>query len=57
MAIYGQKIQKTILVKKGATIGANATILCGVTLSEYAFIGAGTVVTKNVACSKVVPLI
>ena len=37
------------LVKKGATIGANATILCGVTLGEYAFIGAGTVVTKNVA--------
>ena len=36
------------LVKKGATIGANATILCGVTLGEYAFIGAGTVVTKNV---------
>ena len=37
------------LVKKGATIGANATILCGVTLGEYAFIGAGTVVTKDIA--------
>lgn len=37
------------LVKKGATIGANATIICGVTLGKYAFIGAGTVVTKNVA--------
>jgi UDP-2-acetamido-3-amino-2,3-dideoxy-glucuronate N-acetyltransferase len=35
-------------VKKGATIGANATIICGVTLGEYSFIGAGTVVTKNV---------
>lgn len=36
------------LVKKGATIGANATIVCGVTIGEYAFIGAGAVVTKNV---------
>lgn len=37
------------LVKKGATIGANATILCGITLGEYCFIGAGAVVTKDVA--------
>jgi UDP-2-acetamido-3-amino-2,3-dideoxy-glucuronate N-acetyltransferase len=36
------------LVKKGATIGANATILCGITVGEYAMIGAGSVVTKNV---------
>jgi len=36
------------LVKKGATIGANATIICGVTIGEYAMIGAGTVVTKDV---------
>lgn len=36
------------LVKKGATIGANATILCGITLGEYCFIGAGAVVTKDV---------
>jgi UDP-2-acetamido-3-amino-2,3-dideoxy-glucuronate N-acetyltransferase len=36
------------LVKKGATIGANATILCGITIGEYAMIGAGSVVTKNV---------
>ncbi|GHV10405.1 hypothetical protein FACS1894162_4300 [Bacteroidia bacterium] len=35
-------------MKKGATIGANATILCGVTIGEYAMIGAGSVVTKNV---------
>lgn len=34
---------------KGVTIGANATILCGISLGKYAFIGAGTVVTKNVA--------
>ena len=37
------------LVRRGATIGANATIVCGVTIGEYAFIGAGTVVTRNVA--------
>ena len=37
------------LVRRGATIGANATIICGVTLGEYAFIGAGAVVTSDVA--------
>src|SRR4030043_189720 len=36
------------LVKKGASIGANATIVCGHTVGRYAFIGAGAVVTKNV---------
>ena len=36
------------LVRKGASIGANATIICGVTIGQYAFIGAGAVVTKNV---------
>ena len=36
------------LVKKGASIGANATIVCGNNIGEYAFIGAGAVVTKNV---------
>ena len=36
------------LVKKGASIGANATIICGNTIGEYALIGAGTVVTKSV---------
>lgn len=35
-------------VKKGATIGANATIICGITIGEYALIGAGSVVTKDV---------
>ena len=39
--------QKT-LVKRGATIGANATIVCGLTLGEYAFVGAGAVVTADV---------
>jgi UDP-2-acetamido-3-amino-2,3-dideoxy-glucuronate N-acetyltransferase len=37
------------LVRRGATIGANATIVCGVELGEYCLIGAGAVVTKNVA--------
>jgi len=36
------------LVKKGASIGANATIICGVTIGAYALIGAGAVVTKDV---------
>jgi len=36
------------LVKRGSSIGANATIICGVTLGEYAFIGAGAVVTADV---------
>ncbi len=39
---------KETLVKKGATIGANATIVCGVTIGRYALIGAGAVVTKDV---------
>lgn len=38
---------KTTLVKKGVTIGANATIICGIELGAYSFIGAGAVVTKN----------
>ncbi len=36
------------LVKKGVTIGANATIVCGITLGQYAFVGAGAMVNKNV---------
>jgi UDP-2-acetamido-3-amino-2,3-dideoxy-glucuronate N-acetyltransferase len=39
---------KTTLVRKGASIGANATIICGITLGQYCFIGAGAVVTKDV---------
>ena len=39
---------KQTLIKKGASIGANATIVCGVTVGEYALIGAGSVVTKDV---------
>ena len=40
-------LEKTI-VKKGATIGSNATVLCGIIVGEYALIGAGSVVTKDV---------
>jgi UDP-2-acetamido-3-amino-2,3-dideoxy-glucuronate N-acetyltransferase len=36
------------LVKRGSTLGANSTIVCGVTIGEYAFVGAGAVVTKDV---------
>lgn len=36
------------VIKKGSTIGANATIVCGVTLGEYSFIAAGAVITKDV---------
>jgi acetyltransferase-like isoleucine patch superfamily enzyme len=41
------KISQTI-IKRGASIGANATIICGITIGEYAMIGAGSVVTKDV---------
>jgi UDP-2-acetamido-3-amino-2,3-dideoxy-glucuronate N-acetyltransferase len=40
---------QTTVIKEGATIGANATILCGITINAFAFIGAGAVVTKDVA--------
>ena len=39
---------KKTVIRKGATIGANATILCGIEIGEYAFVGAGAVVTKTV---------
>jgi len=39
---------RATVVKRGASIGANATIVCGTTLGEYAFIGAGAVVTSDV---------
>ena len=39
---------KKTLVKKGATLGANATIRCGITIGKQAFIGAGAMVTRDV---------
>jgi UDP-2-acetamido-3-amino-2,3-dideoxy-glucuronate N-acetyltransferase len=41
-------------VKRGASIGSNATIMCGVTIGEHAIIGAGAVVTKDVAAKAIV---
>jgi len=41
------KITKT-LIKKGASIGANTTVVCGVTIGQYAMIGAGSVITKDI---------
>jgi UDP-2-acetamido-3-amino-2,3-dideoxy-glucuronate N-acetyltransferase len=43
-----KEFRKT-LVRKGATIGANVTVICGYTIGQYAFIGAGSVVTKDVS--------
>ena len=45
---------KPTLVKRGASIGANATILCGITIGEYALVGAGSVVTEDVAAHALV---
>lgn len=42
------------IVKKGASIGSNTTILCGITIGEKALVGAGSVVTKNVPDSAIV---
>lgn len=47
-AISRRHAFKKTLVRRGATIGANATIVCGMTIGTYAFIGAGAVVTKDV---------
>ena len=44
--------KKTVL-KKGCSIGANATIVCGVTIGEYALVGAGSVVTKSVPANQI----
>jgi UDP-2-acetamido-3-amino-2,3-dideoxy-glucuronate N-acetyltransferase len=41
-------LYEKILIRRGATIGANATIVCGITIGRYAFISAGAVVTKSV---------
>ena len=43
-----------VTVKKGASLGANATILCGVTIGEYALVGAGSVVTRDVPAYAIV---
>ena len=50
--VYPEKFLKTI-IKNGASIGANSTILCGITIGEKAMIGAGSVVTKDVPAGEV----
>ena len=52
--LYKMDQMRTTLVKQGASIGANATIVCGVTLGQYCFVGAGAVVTKNVPAYAIV---
>ncbi len=47
-AVNRKNEYKKTVVKKGATIGANATIVCGINIGEYAFVGAGTVVIREV---------
>lgn len=47
-AVARKNEYKTTLVKQGASIGANATVVCGNTIGKFAFIGAGAVVTKDV---------
>lgn len=47
-AVIRRDEYKKTLVKKGASIGANATIVCGYDIGEYAFVGAGAVVTKSI---------
>jgi acetyltransferase-like isoleucine patch superfamily enzyme len=46
--IWNEKRMGKTLIKKGASIGANSTIICGHMINEYAMVGASSVVTKNV---------
>jgi UDP-2-acetamido-3-amino-2,3-dideoxy-glucuronate N-acetyltransferase len=41
-------LYETTVLKRGCTIGANATVVCGVTVGRYAFVGAGSVITRDV---------
>ncbi|MBU3836757.1 MAG: N-acetyltransferase [Candidatus Phocaeicola faecigallinarum] len=50
--VYPEKFAKTT-IKKGASIGANSTIIAGNTIGEYALIGAGSVITKNIPANTV----
>ena len=46
--VVRRSLYEKTLIRRGATVGANATIVCGITLGRYCFIGAGAVVTKDV---------
>ncbi len=50
---YHETVARTIL-RKGASVGANATLLCGITIGSYAMVGAGSVVTKDVPAQALV---
>ena len=50
--VYPSEFKQTIL-KKGCSIGANSTIVAGIAIGEYALIGAGSVVTKNIPANTV----
>ena len=47
-AVFRKDLYQKTLVRKGASIGANATIICGIEIGEFAMVGAGTVVNKDV---------
>ncbi len=47
-AVVRKEEYRDTLVKKGATIGANATIVCGITIGQYAFVAAGAVVNRDI---------
>jgi UDP-2-acetamido-3-amino-2,3-dideoxy-glucuronate N-acetyltransferase len=47
-AVSRKQEYRNTLIKKGATLGANSTIICGITIGKYAFIGAGSVVNRDV---------
>ena len=47
-AITRKDEYRKTLIKRGATLGANSTIVCGITVGEYAFVGAGALINKNV---------
>jgi len=46
--VVRRRLYEPTLIQKGATVGANATIVCGIKLGQYCFVGAGAVVTKDV---------
>ena len=46
--VWGEEMIIPTLVKKGASIGANSTLICGIEIGEYAMVGAGSVVTKSI---------
>ncbi len=46
--VVRRSLYEKTLIRRGATIGANATVVCGVTIGRYAFVAAGAVVTKDV---------